>query len=146
MENRQKSREGLQLAQHCQIQRCQEKDVCLSCINVEKLYILYCEATKGVYGKMDINGWNGFGGFGGAMAPYNGMLADGGLPAGFGMALAMNEAAMNGYAGLTEAQKEKVILRCRDARTKEQMQDIVDSLVPGADVGEIYEEARESAF
>ena len=40
MENRQKSREGLQLARHCQIQRCQEKDVCLSCINVEKLYIL----------------------------------------------------------------------------------------------------------
>ncbi len=144
MENRQKSREGLQLAQHCQIQRCQEKDVCLSCINVEKLYILYCEATKGVYGKMDINGWNGFGGFGGAMAPHNGMLADGGLPAGFGMALAMNEAAMAGYAGLTEAEKEKVILRCKDVKTKSQMQEIVDSLVPGEDIQGVYEEEKES--
>ena len=133
MENRQKSREGLQLAQHCQIQRCQEKDVCLSCINVEKLYILCCEATKGV-----------FGGFGGAMAPYNGTLAGGGLPAGFGMALAMNEAAMAGYAGLTEAEKEKVILRCKDVKTKSQMQEIVDSLVPGEDIQGVYEEEKES--
>ncbi len=91
---------------------------------------------------MDING---FGGWSGAGAPYGAATA-GQLPVGFGMALAMNEAAMSGYAGLTEAQKEKVILRCKDARTKEQMQEIVDSLVPGTDVGEIYEEARESAF
>ena len=88
---------------------------------------------------MDVNGL-GLGGWNGAGTPYAAAMP-GQLPVGFGMAL-----AMNGYAGLTEAQKEKVILRCRDARTKEQMQDIVDSLVPGADVGEIYEEARESAF
>ena len=93
---------------------------------------------------MDINGLNGIGGFGGATAPYNGTLAGGSLPVGFGMALAMNEAAMDSYAGLTEAEKEKVILRCRDAKTKRQMQEIVDSLVPGAAIQGVYEEEKES--
>ncbi len=93
---------------------------------------------------MDVNGF-GFGGWNGAGTPY-GAAMPGQLPLGFGMALAMNEAAMSGYAGLTEAQKEEVILRCRDARTKEQMQEIVNSLVPGTDVGEVYQEARESAY
>jgi len=76
---------------------------------------------------------------------YNGMpegapLSD--LPLGFGMALAMNEPAMQGYAGLTEAQKEEVILRCKDAKTKSQMQRIVDSLVPDTDVQAVYEEEK----
>ena len=66
------------------------------------------------------------------------------LPLGFGMSLAMNDAAMRGYAGLTEAQKEDVILHCKDAKTKDQMQKIVDSLVPGTDVQEVYEEEKES--
>ena len=91
---------------------------------------------------MDING---LGGWSGAGTPYGAATA-GQLPVGFGMALAMNEAAMNGYAGLTEAQKEEVILRCKDARTKEQMQEIVDSPVPGTDVREVYEEERESMY
>lgn len=83
---------------------------------------------------MDINGMGGY---------YNGLpFTD--LPLGFGMNLAMNEAALNGYAGLTESQKEDVILRCKDAKTKEQMQSIVDSLVPGTDVQEIFEEERDS--
>lgn len=33
------------------------------------------------------------------------------LPVGFGMALAMNEQAMQGYAALTETEKEHLILR-----------------------------------
>ena len=37
------------------------------------------------------------------------------LPVGFGVALAMNEQAMQGYAALTETEKEHLILRCRDA-------------------------------
>lgn len=65
------------------------------------------------------------------------------LPMGFGMALAMNEPAMRGYAGLTEAQKEEIIMRCKDVKTKDQMQQIVDSLVPHMDVQEVYEEERE---
>ncbi len=65
------------------------------------------------------------------------------LPLGFGMSLAMNAGAMSGYAGLTEAKKEEVIHRCRDARTKKEMQKIVDSLVPGSDVQEVFEEEKD---
>lgn len=65
------------------------------------------------------------------------------LPMGFGMALAMNEPAMRGYAGLTEAQKEELIMRCKSVKTKEQMQKLVDSLAPDVDVQEIYEEEKE---
>lgn len=85
---------------------------------------------------MDINGIGG-----------SGVLNDGtlfsDLPVGFGMSLAMNEAAMSGYAGLTEAEKERIILRCKDARTKGQMQEIVDSLAPGTDIQEVFEEEKE---
>ena len=83
-----------------------------------------------------------FNGIGGSGVLNDGtMFSD--LPVGFGMSLAMNEAAMNGYAGLTEAEKEKIILRCKDARTKGQMQEIVDSLAPGTDVQEVFEEEKE---
>jgi len=66
------------------------------------------------------------------------------LPLGFGMALAQSEPAMRGYASLTEAEKEEIILRCKDVKTKEQMQAIVDSLAPHTDIQEIYEEEKES--
>lgn len=69
---------------------------------------------------------------------FNGISGDGftlgELPLGFGMALAMNESAMQGYAALTEAEKEDLILRCKDVQTKDEMQRIVDSLVPGTDI------------
>lgn len=87
---------------------------------------------------MDING------FGMTGTPYGGPFTTAGIPVGFGMALAGNDAAMSGYAGLTESQKEEVILRCKAARTKEEMQKIVDSLAPGTDVREVYEEEKES--
>lgn len=82
---------------------------------------------------MDFNG-NSYGGSG---LPYMD------LPLGFGMSLTMNEAALSGYAALTEAEKEQVIMRCKGARTKEQMQKIVDSLAPGTDVQEVIEEEKE---
>lgn len=66
-----------------------------------------------------------------------------GLPLGFGMALAMNEPAMRGYAGLTEAEKEQIILQCKDVKTKKEMQKIVKSLVPDMDVQEMFEEEKE---
>ena len=86
---------------------------------------------------MDINGFNGIG------APYDGVPFSG-LPLGLGMGLIGNEAAMDSYAGLTEAKKEELILRCKAASTKEEMQEIVDSLAPGTDVQGIYEEEKES--
>lgn len=68
------------------------------------------------------------------------------LPVGFGMALAMNESAMKGYAGLTESEKEDLILRCRDAKTKEEMQRIVDSLVQDTDVSALEEIVQPKAM
>lgn len=69
---------------------------------------------------------------------FNGISGDGftlgELPLGFGMALAMNEPALQEYAALTEAEKEELILRCKDVQTKDEMQRIVDSLAPGTDI------------
>lgn len=62
-----------------------------------------------------------------------------GLPMGFAMSLAMNEPAMEGYAGLSETEREHLIMRCRDARSKEEMQKIVDSLVPEGNVHNLFE-------
>lgn len=51
-----------------------------------------------------------------------------GVPLGFGMALAMNEKALDGYAKMTEAEKEELINRSRDAKTKTEMEKIVNSI------------------
>lgn len=64
-----------------------------------------------------------------------------GLPVGFSMALAANESAMTSFAGLTETEKEHLILRCKDARSKEEMQRIVDSLVPDGSFSMLQDEA-----
>jgi len=66
------------------------------------------------------------------------------LPLGFGMALAMNEGAMRGYASLTETEREHLIMRCKDARSKEEMQKIVDSLVPDETVTSIETQQKEA--
>lgn len=58
-----------------------------------------------------------------------------GVPLGFGMALAMNERALSGYAKLTEAQKEEMINRSRDAKSKEEMERIVNSIAENEATG-----------
>ena len=65
------------------------------------------------------------------------------LPIGFGMALAMNEQAMQGYAALTETEKEHLILRCRDAGSKEEMERIVASLVSGESAESVIASLRQ---
>lgn len=55
----------------------------------------------------------------------------------------MDTPAVNGYAGLTEAQKEEIILHCKDVKTRKQMQEVVDSMVPGMDIQEVFEEERD---
>lgn len=82
---------------------------------------------------MDINGANTMTGVG---------MGQQEMPLGFGFALAANEPAMKGYAALTEAEKEHLLLRCRDAKSKDEMQKIVDSLVPDTDVRAIMEEEK----
>ncbi len=64
------------------------------------------------------------------------------LPLGFSFALARNEVAMRHYAELTESEKEQIILKCKDARSKTEMQKIVDSLVPGGSLSSVYEGSR----
>ncbi|MGN0166562.1 MAG: hypothetical protein ACI4AB_00845 [Acetatifactor sp.] len=83
---------------------------------------------------MDMNGTNGM-----ASGTYG--LTD--IPLGFGFALAMNEPAMGAYAALSETEKEQLIMKCRDAKSKEEMQRIVDSLVTDRDAAGIMAEERD---
>lgn len=56
------------------------------------------------------------------------------IPIGFEMKLAMNEQAMRGYASLTETEREHLLKRYREAKSREEMQKIVDSLGSDGDV------------
>ncbi|MGN1025601.1 MAG: hypothetical protein ACI4P4_04260 [Faecousia sp.] len=51
------------------------------------------------------------------------------VPMGFGMALAMNEPALNAYAAMTEQQKQAVLRKAHNARSRQEMQSIVESLI-----------------
>lgn len=50
------------------------------------------------------------------------------IPLGLGIPLAMNDGVREGFHNLTETEKEHIILKCKDARTKGEMEKIVDSL------------------
>lgn len=65
----------------------------------------------------------------GAGYPLDASAGVNGMPVGFSMALAMNQRAMKRYSDLTEAEKEKIILQCKDAKSKEEMDKIVNSLL-----------------
>lgn len=50
------------------------------------------------------------------------------LPMGFVMGIAGNESALDAYSRLTEAEKEKIIFECKDAKNKSDMDKIIDRL------------------
>ena len=50
------------------------------------------------------------------------------VPIGFGMVLAMNHAAMEAYAAMTEQQKQAVLSKAHNARSEKEMQSIVNSI------------------
>ena len=50
------------------------------------------------------------------------------VPIGFGMALAVNEPAMNAYAVMTEDQKQAIINKAHNVRSEKEMHDLVNSL------------------
>ncbi len=50
------------------------------------------------------------------------------LPIGFGMALVMNQSAMNIYTAMTEQQKQEILARAHNARSRWEMQQIVNSI------------------
>lgn len=53
------------------------------------------------------------------------------VPIGFGMALAMNQPAMNVYAAMTEAQKQDILNQAHNVRSEKEMHSLVASLVDG---------------
>lgn len=53
------------------------------------------------------------------------------VPIGFGMALAMNQPAMNAYAAMTEPQKQDILNRAHNVRSEKEMHSLVASLVDG---------------
>ena len=69
-----------------------------------------------------------------------------GLPTGFAMSLAMNEPAMKKYSGLSETEREHLIMRCKDARSKEEMDKIVASLVPDGNANYLYEHGEDNGM
>ena len=50
------------------------------------------------------------------------------VPIGFGMALAMNQPAMNAYAAMTEAQKQLIVNKAHNVRSEREMHELVASL------------------
>lgn len=50
------------------------------------------------------------------------------VPVGFSMALAMNESAMAAYAAMTESQKQEILNKAKDAQSKHEMHQIVNSI------------------
>ena len=50
------------------------------------------------------------------------------LPISFGMALAVNEPAMNAYSRMTEAQKQEILNKAHNVRSEKEMHDLVASL------------------
>lgn len=53
------------------------------------------------------------------------------VPIGFGMALAMNQPAMNAYAAMTEQQKQAVLNKAHNVRSEKEMHNLVASLAGG---------------
>ena len=53
------------------------------------------------------------------------------VPIGFGMALAVNEPAMNAYAAMTEEQKQAILNKAHNVRSEREMHDLVASLAGG---------------
>lgn len=56
------------------------------------------------------------------------MVVDDDIPIGLGFELGMNEAAMLGFASLTEDERRQVIDAARGIRSREEMHSFVDSI------------------
>lgn len=55
-------------------------------------------------------------------------MDSGNVPIGFGLALAMNEPAMEAYANMTEEQKQTILNQAHQARSKKEMQSLVANM------------------
>lgn len=59
-------------------------------------------------------------------------MDQGSVPIGFGMALAMNETAVNAYAMMTKEQKDAVLAKARSVRSEQEMHQLVSSIAAQA--------------
>jgi len=50
------------------------------------------------------------------------------VPLGFGMALSMNPNALNAYSAMTDEQKRAVLNKAHNARSEQEMHEIVNSI------------------
>ena len=50
------------------------------------------------------------------------------VPLGFGMALSANMDAMNAYASMTDAQKQKLVDRAKNTRSEAEMHQLVNDI------------------
>lgn len=50
------------------------------------------------------------------------------VPVGFGMALAMNPRALSAYSALSDAQRQSVLDRAHHARSRDEMQQIINEI------------------
>lgn len=80
---------------------------------------------------MDMNQFSGSG------LPYAGFLEPGLLPVG------SEAAARQRYADLTETQKEHLLLKCKDAKTAQAMDRVVDSVLSDTDARAVAQEEAE---
>ena len=53
------------------------------------------------------------------------------VPIGFGMALAMNQPAMNAYTAMDEQQKQAILNKAHNVRSEREMHDLVAALAKG---------------
>jgi hypothetical protein len=76
----------------------------------------------------------------------NGMPIEGtsnpGFPLGLGAILSMNESPRDMGNGMSEAEKEHLIMQCRDAKSRREAQRIVKDKVPDQNVNSLYEGPR----
>lgn len=56
------------------------------------------------------------------------------LPLGLGIGLAVDDSLRASFDNLSETEKEHIILKCKDAKTREEMDKIIDSVSPGEDI------------
>ena len=62
---------------------------------------------------------------------YTDGLQGGVLPLGLAFGMAMDEQAINHYGKMTEYEKEQVIARSKDVKSKEEMQQLIQKISDG---------------
>lgn len=65
-----------------------------------------------------------------------------GYPWGLEPVLSSEEQSLQGYDGMTEAEKERLIFQCKDAKTTDEMNRIVNSVTSDMDAKALMEETK----